>query len=113
MWGWQECQRPRFLYTTDLRSLYPAGLFPTAFFLHRNHLVLMPDPVLSVHHHNAGDAAPTQTSMIRVHDLSKNMELIGKYDFPEDSGYRRHVRMHHGHSHEASHLHKVLITIYL
>merc|ERR1711884_679695 len=33
-------------------------------------------------------AAPTR-SMIRVHDLSNNMALVGSYDFPLD-GHRRH-----------------------
>ena len=44
------------------------------------------------------------SSMIRVHDLSRNFELIGKYDFPEN-GLRRHLKITTGN--EAAHLHKL------
>ena len=31
-------------------------------------------------------------SMIRVHDIQKQMELTASFDFPEDSGRRRIVK---------------------
>ena len=43
VWKWMECQNPKFLYNFDLYELYPQGLFPTAFFLWKHYLVLMPD----------------------------------------------------------------------
>ena len=43
VWKWNECQNPEFLYNYDLYPLYPRGLFPTAFFLWKHYLVLMPD----------------------------------------------------------------------
>ncbi len=89
--------------------MYPGGVFPTAFFLHRSYLVLMPDPVWSDLHNRPDNSGSNQRAMIRVHDLANNMELVGKYDFPENSPYRRQYR---GHSHnpEAAHLHKVINT---
>ncbi len=119
MWGWQECQRPRFLYTKDLAGMYPGGVFPTAFFLHRSYLVLMPDPVFprgppgagqqqQQQQHNANaNNQETQKAMIRVHDLSRDLELVGSYDFPRESRYRRHVEPRFATPHEACHLHKV------
>lgn len=96
VWKWKECQNPEFMYSFDLRPLYPTGLFPTAFFLHKNFLVMMPE---------TGYIREEKKlrSMIRVHDLSDNMALVGSYDFPEN-GYRRHTRISVG---EAPHLHKV------
>lgn len=38
--GWQD---PQFLYSRDLTPLYPTGLFPTAFFLWKQFLVLIPE----------------------------------------------------------------------
>ena len=43
VWGWKECQNPRYLYSYDMSKLYPTGLFPTAFFLWKKYLVLMPE----------------------------------------------------------------------
>ena len=79
-----ECQNPKFLYNFDLFEMYPQGLFPTAFFLWKHYLVLMPD---------TGYVRENQvfTSMIRVHDLNDNMKLVGSYDFPEQSSTRRYV----------------------
>ena len=84
VWKWMECQNPKFLYNFDLFELYPQGLFPTAFFLWKHYLVLMPD---------TGYVRENQvfTSMIRVHDLNDNMKLVGSYDFPEQSSTRRYV----------------------
>ena len=86
VWKWMECQNPKFLYNFDLFELYPQGLFPTAFFLWKHYLVLMPD---------TGYVRENQvfTSMIRVHDLNDNMKLVGSYDFPEQSSTRRYVLM--------------------
>ena len=98
VWGWRECQNPRFLYSKNLMSLYPTGLFPTSFFLHKTYLVLMPD--------TAGiSSSTTFTSMIRVHDLSSDLALVGSYSLPEDGPARR-VKAAHGAS-EAGHLHRM------
>ncbi len=94
--------------------MYPGGVFPTAFFLHRSYLVLMPDPVFprgppgagQQQQHNANNQE-TQKAMIRVHDLSRDLELVGSYDFPRESRYRRHVEPRFATPHEACHLHKV------
>ena len=43
VWKWKECQQPEFMYNFDLYDQYPRGLFPTAFFLWKHYLVLMPD----------------------------------------------------------------------
>lgn len=85
VWGWEECQRPTFLYSHNLYKEYPTGLFPTAFFLWRSYLVIMPDT------RSRDDGA--LRSMIRVHDLSndRRMKRVGSYDFPESSPMRRHV----------------------
>ena len=42
--------------------------------------------------------------MIRVHDLSRQFELVGQYDFPEH-GLRRYLKISTGN--EAAHLHKL------
>jgi len=98
VWKWMECQNPKFLYNFDLFELYPQGLFPTAFFLWKHYLVLMPD---------TGYVRENQvfTSMIRVHDLNDNMKLVGSYDFPEQSSTRRFIKA--GMSNETAHLHKL------
>lgn len=97
IWSWTECQNPKFLYSYDMFPLYPTGLFPTAFFMHKNYLVLMPETCHIL------EGTQTKT-MIRVHDLAENMALVGSYDFPLD-GDRRHVNPNI--SVEAAHLHKV------
>ena len=98
VWAWKECQQPRFLYSKDMMPLYPTGLFPTAFFLYKQFLVLMPD--------TAGiSSTSTFTSMIRVHDLTSDLALVGSYSLPENSSARR-VKEAHGMS-EAAHLHRM------
>jgi len=97
VWSWNECQNPSFLYSHDLSSTYPTGLFPTSFFLWKRYLVLMPETGYIQEERQL-------TSMIRVHDLSRNFELVGKYDFPEN-GLRRHLKITTGN--EAAHLHKL------
>ena len=64
-------------------ELYPQGLFPTAFFLWKHYLVLMPD---------TGYVREDMilSSMIRVHNLKDNMKLVGSFDFPADSNQRRY-----------------------
>ena len=86
VWQWEECQKPKYLYSYNLQNEYPTGLFPTAFFLWKSYLVLIPE----TRHATYGRKL---RSMIRVHDLSneKRMELVGSYDFPESSALRRHV----------------------
>ncbi len=79
------------MYCYDLLDLYPRGLFLTAFFLYKHYLVLMPDPG------NAHEDA-VFTSMIRVHDLTDNMKLVGSYDFPLDQERRRHMKADQGNS---------------
>jgi len=97
VWSWNECQNPTFLYSHDLSTTYPTGLFPTSFFLWKRYLVLMPETGYIQDERKL-------SSMIRVHDLSRNFELIGKYDFPEN-GLRRHLKITTGN--EAAHLHKL------
>ena len=99
VWKWTECQNPQFLYNYDLFPLYPRGLFPTAFFLWKHYLVLMPDTAY-IHEDQI------LTSMIRVHDLNNHMALVGSYDFPEDSPQRRYLKSH-PHTNESAHLHKL------
>ena len=73
-------------YSHSLHKEYPTGLFPTAFFLWQSYLVLMPDT------RHSGESQALR-SVIRVHDLSnKRMQLVGSYDFPEDSPMRRHIQ---------------------
>ena len=43
IWKWKDGQQPEFMYNFDLYDQYPRGLFPTAFFLWKHYLVLMPD----------------------------------------------------------------------
>jgi len=86
------------LYNFDLYELYPQGLFPTAFFLWKHYLVLMPDTG-----YLRDDLV--FTSMIRVHDLNDNMKLVGSYDFPEKGSQRRYIKA--GMSNETAHLHKL------
>lgn len=100
VWSWKECQNPVFLYSKDLYSQYPTGLFPTAFFVSKSYFVLMPNPVVD-------GGLETVRSMIRVHDISDNMKLVGQYDFPDIKGRRRHVRHTNTYGHESGHLHKV------
>ena len=99
VWKWKECQQPEFLYNYDLYGQYPQGLFPTAFFLWKHYLVLMPD---------TGYVREDMilTSMIRVHDLKDNMKLVGRYDFPQESSQRRYLKASAG-SNETAHLHKL------
>ena len=87
VWSWEECQKPRFLYSHSLHKEYPTGLFPTAFFLWQSYLVLIPDT-------RPSGASQALRSVIRVHDLSNQnrMQLVGSYDFPEDSPMRRHIQ---------------------
>ena len=82
VWKWERCRKPKFLYNHDFFQEYPNGLFPTAFFLWKNYLVLMPDTGYMLEDR-------LLTSMIRAHDLNDNMKLIGSYDFPQDSPFRR------------------------
>lgn len=98
VWRWHECQNPKFLYNFDLKPLYPTGLFPTAFFLWKNYLVLMPE---------TGYCREDRllTSMVRVHDLEDNMKLVGSYDFSD--GRKRHVKASISSNNEAAHLHKL------
>ena len=86
VWRWEECQKPRYLYSYSLQKEYPTGLFPTAFFLWQSYLVLMPDTRHS-------RESQKLRSVIRVHDLSKErrMQLVGSFDFPESSPMRRYV----------------------
>ena len=98
VWSWAECQKPKFLYSHDLLPLYPTGLFPTSFFLHKNYLVLMPDT-------SYNQTQRTFRSMLRVHDLNDNFKLVGSYDFPEEEGVRRHLRINGGN--ESAHLHRL------
>ena len=74
----------------DLYHQYPRGFFPTAFFLWKHYFVLMPD--------TAGfeENLTPLTSMIRIHDLKDNMELVGSYDFPENSTLRRYHELGKG-----------------
>lgn len=65
---------PAFLYSKDILSLYQGGLFPTALFIWKNYLVLMPQSVPCC------DQELHVVSMIRVHDLSAGFELVGQYD---------------------------------
>ena len=97
VWSWNECQNPSFLYSYDLSTAYPTGLFPTSFFLWKQYLVLMPETGYIQEEREL-------RSMIRVHDLARNFELVGKYDFPE-RGLRRQLRITTGN--EAAHLHKL------
>ena len=80
---------------------YFQGLFPTAFFLWKHYLVLMPDT-------GYFRDEMILTSMIRVHDLKDNMKLVGRYDFPQEGQKRRHLRSENGgFSNETAHLHKL------
>ena len=82
VWGWEECQNPRFLYSYNLKPIYPTGLFPTSFFLYKKYLVLMPDTT-------SRDRDRSFQSMIRTHDISnQQFDLVGSYDRPEDSKAR-------------------------
>jgi len=101
VWRWKECQQPEFMYNYDLYNEYPQGLFPTAFFLWKHYLVLMPDT-------GYFRDEMILTSMIRVHDLKDNMKLVGRYDFPQEGQKRRHLRSENGgFSNETAHLHKL------
>jgi len=98
VWAWKECKEPKFLYSRNLMDLYPTGLFPTAFFLYKNFLVLMPD--------TAGiSTSNTFTSLIRVHDLTADFALAGSYSLPEDEAARR-IKVTQGCA-EAAHLHRM------
>ena len=99
VWRWQECQKPVFLYSHNLLPSYPSSLFPTSFFMHKNFFVLMPDTGFSYDKNKF-------TSMVRVHDLSDGFKLVGKFDFDEDSGMRRHKSVMQG-SNETAHLHRL------
>jgi len=104
VWKWKECQQPEFMYNFDLYDQYPRGLFPTAFFLWKHYLVLMPDTGYA-----REDMTPL-TSMIRIHDLKDNMKLVGSYDFPEESPLRRYQPQPQSSamiSNETAHLHKL------
>jgi len=97
VWRWAECQDPQFLYSRDLTPLYPTGLFPTAFFLWKQFLVLIPETGYI-------NDERRLSSMIRVHDLSRDFSLAGQYDLPE-GGRQRLVRPSPGS--EAAHLHRL------
>ena len=86
------------MYNYDLFDLYPHGLFPTAFFLWKHYLVMMPD---------TGYVREdlVLTSMIRIHDLTDGMKLVGSYDFPLHDSRRRFLKS--GASNETAHLHKL------
>ena len=95
VWRWSECRDPVFLYSVDLAPFYPTGLFPTAFFLYKQYLVLMPETVRT-------EQSRTR-SMIRVHDISaKDFKLVGSYDLPENEKARRYNKVNN--SAEAAHL---------
>ena len=98
VWRWSECQAPKFLYSFDLSSLYPAGLFPTSFFLWKHYFVLMPE------NGHLKQKKQLLRSMIRVHDLEDDFRLVGSYDFPEDGPRRQAMQALSG---EAAHCHKV------
>ena len=98
VWRWSECQAPSFLYSFDLSSLYPTGLFPTSFFLWKHYFVLMPE------NGHLKQKKQLLRSMIRVHDLEDDFKLVGSYDFPEDGPRRQAMQALSG---EAAHCHKV------
>lgn len=102
VWGWNECQNPRFLYTHSFKDTYATGFSSTAFFLWKNYLVLMPDTEC------LADSRSVR-SMIRIHNLRENMKVVGSYDFPEESGRKRIVkpRLEDWLICETSHLHKI------
>lgn len=102
VWGWKECQNPKFLYSHSFQEDYPTGLYPTAFFLWKKYLVLMPEVDCS------RDERMVR-SMIRVHDMSSGMKLVGQYDFPIESGRKRVIKAKSdfGLCHDVAHLHKI------
>jgi len=98
VWSWLKCSRPKFLYSKNWKNIYPTGLFHTAFFLHKQYLILLPDV--------AGISTATNlTSLIRVHDLTQDLTLVGNSNIPDEANYRR-VKEFGGHL-EAAHLHPV------
>ena len=78
VWKWKEGQNPTFMYSYE----YQERLFPTAFFVWKNYLVLIPNPTVG---------CCDQTSVIRTYDLNENMKLVGSYDFPTRGKLRRYV----------------------
>ena len=104
IWKWKEGQQPEFMYSYDMYNQYPRGLYPTAFFLWKHYLVLMPDAC------SAQEGLDPLTSMIRIHDLKDQMKLVGSYDFPQESRLRRSQQKPHPSgmvSDETAHLHKL------
>jgi len=98
IWAWNDGHDPTFLYSYDLSNTYPTGISRTTF-AWKKYLVLMPQT------RNILDEMQL-CSMIRVHDLSRNFELVGKYDFPED-GFRRHLKIHWNNKAEVDHLYQL------
>ena len=104
IWKWKDGQQPEFMYSFDMYEQYPRGLYPTAFFLWKHYLVLMPDAC------SAQEDLDPLISMIRIHDLKDHMKLVGSYDFPQESRLRRSQQKPYPSgivSDETAHLHKL------
>ena len=101
VWEWHECQNPKFRYVFPMYDLYPEGVSPMAFFLWKKYIVLMPN---EGHERNSS----LLRALIRVHDLSDTMRLVGSYDLPENGRKRRmNQALNNEYSYEAAHLHKM------
>jgi len=112
VWEWNECQNPEFKYVHSMYEMYPEGLSPMQFFLWKKYLVLMPNAGTGNGGLNGHGGTDLLRALVRVHDLSDNMALVGRYDLPENSKKRRvchdnNSNEESNHSDEASHLHKI------
>ena len=106
VYSWKECQNPKFEYTYNMQTLYPYGLFPTAFFLHKHYLVLMPHAVNQSILYGE-EVMMSTVQMVRCHDLKQNMKLVGSFDFPPSERNSLSRKFISPISKEAHHLHKM------